>query len=505
MAELSALHPFPSGWFAVAFSKDLAPGELKTVHYFGKDIVLFRTEGGEAVAIEPFCPHLGAHFGYGGQVEGESVRCPFHHWRFGAAGDCVEVPGCDKIPKQAKLSRYPIIEQDDVVFVFHSSGGQHSEPFDFPPLGMEGLTPSQYVEWTLRTHPQEVCENTVDMAHLNPIHSVNGAHVIKKPHIDGSHMNVVLEFVAPGDLIDMPGEDNDVQLDVILHGLGRIVSRTHVKNVGVRARQAIYCTPIDGETMHLRGVVNTMATDDPEFTADLARVFYESFVSDFAKDFPIWENKTYHRRPVLSAADGPVGMYRKWTRQFYPSEVARSAQASSAAGASASERRSLLDRVRERVFEVVEPVVDRGRELIELRRGREERSGTNGHGNGHGAGSTATKAETPPTLPVTSVAEYFDTLEERFVPEGAKGVDAVFQWKLSGDGGAARYAVVRDGRLELHDGEHASPTVTIAMGAGDYVRMVNKEIDGAREFTSGRAKLKGSIPMAMKMRKIFPT
>jgi hypothetical protein len=34
--------------------------------------------------------------------------------------------------------------------------------------------------------------------------------------------------------------------------------------------------------------------------------------------------------------------------------------------------------------------------------------------------------------------------------------------------------------------------------------MVNREIDGAWAFTSGRAKLSGSIPMAMKMRKIFP-
>ena len=494
MAELSGLHPYPSGWFAIAFSKDLSPGDLKTVHYFGKDIVLFRTDAGEAVAVEPFCPHLGAHLGHGGTVEGESVRCPFHHWRFAADGACVEVPGCDKIPRQARLTKYPLIEQDDVVFVFHSSGGEHVEPFDFPPLGMEGFTPSQFVQWRLRTHPQEVCENTVDMAHLNPVHSVNGAHVIDKPFIDGAHMNVVLEFVAPGELIDMPGEDNDVQLDVILHGLGRIVSRTHVKNVGVRARQAIYCTPIDGHEMDLRGVVNTMATDDAAFTADLAKVFYESFVSDFAKDFPIWENKTYRIRPVLSAADGPVGLYRKWTRQFYPRERAREATP-----VSSGTKASLLERVRERVFEVVEPVVDRGRELIELRRGQAEIS-SNGHGgNAHEANGKAA------ALPVTSVDEYFDTLDERFVPAGAEGVDAIFQWKLSGDGGASRYAIVRDGRLELHDGEHDAPTVTIDMGAADYVRMVNGELDGAREFTSGRAKLQGSIPMAMKMRKIFPT
>ena len=49
-----------------------------------------------------------------------------------------------------------------------------------------------------------------------------------------------------------------------------------------------------------------------------------------------------------------------------------------------------------------------------------------------------------------------------------------------------------------------APTVTIAMAADDYVRMVNRDIDGAWAFTTGRAKLSGSIPMAIKMRKIFP-
>ena len=39
-------HPFPipNGWFAVAFSDEIAAGELRAVHYFGRDLVLFRGE-----------------------------------------------------------------------------------------------------------------------------------------------------------------------------------------------------------------------------------------------------------------------------------------------------------------------------------------------------------------------------------------------------------------------------------------------------------------------------
>jgi phenylpropionate dioxygenase-like ring-hydroxylating dioxygenase large terminal subunit len=50
---------FPTGWFAVAASQELAPGEVKPIHYFGTDLVLFRTEAGQAVVTDPYCPHLG--------------------------------------------------------------------------------------------------------------------------------------------------------------------------------------------------------------------------------------------------------------------------------------------------------------------------------------------------------------------------------------------------------------------------------------------------------------
>jgi len=494
MASLQGLYPYPTGWFAVLLSKDLAPGDVRTVKYFGKELVVYRTSSGEAVAVDPFCPHLGAHLGHGGKLEGDVLRCPFHGWSFGPDGACRGAPGSEKIPRAA-LRKYPLVEQDDVISVFHDAEGRDATPFPFPPLGMDGFTESRFVEWTLRSHPQEICENTVDMAHLQPIHGVVGAHVVKKPLIDGTHMNVVLRFVAPGDIIDMPGEDNDVELDVILHGLGRIVSRTHVQNHGIRARQAIYCTPIDGETMHLRGVVNTQLTADPEFTEKIAELFFTSFVHDFAKDFPIWENKRYVERPILSSADGPVGLYRRWSKQFYPA-----AGASESPAERPTARTSLVGLLKERATEAA-------------RRGREAALALTARVMSSPDASASMPAHASPAAPrqshsgapkIASAEEYFDTLDRRFVPAGSKGVEAVFQWRLSGEPALLRYAIVRDGKMELHPGAHENPTVTIAMDAADYVKMVNREIDGAWAFTTGRGKLSGSIPMAMKMRQIFP-
>ena len=40
--------PFPSGWFCIAESGELAPGSVRTLRYFGRDLVAFRGEAGEA-------------------------------------------------------------------------------------------------------------------------------------------------------------------------------------------------------------------------------------------------------------------------------------------------------------------------------------------------------------------------------------------------------------------------------------------------------------------------
>ena len=53
--------PIPNGWFVVAMSPDLAPGEVRALHYFARDLTLYRAETGEARLVDAYCAHLGAH------------------------------------------------------------------------------------------------------------------------------------------------------------------------------------------------------------------------------------------------------------------------------------------------------------------------------------------------------------------------------------------------------------------------------------------------------------
>lgn len=533
----------PTGWFVVAQSTEIPPGQVVKLHYFGRDLVAYRGESGRVYVTDAYCPHLGAHLGHGGKIEGETIRCPFHGWRFEGDGRCVDVPYSDKVPPKVKLGTFPVHEHNGLVHVFHDPAG--GPAWELPELDEEGWTPARIVHWRgLRTHVQEVFENTVDMAHIGPIHAGRGARILGKPAISGTTMQVDLEFQAPGDVVGMPDQINDVHLNVTMRGLGWVVVQTHVRNVDVRARQRIHATPVDEDLIDIRGVVHVRETGDPKFTEELAEIFYRAYVEDFAKDFPIWENKRYLTRPVLAKGDGPVGLYRRWCEQFYPRGSSREGVEEPApvipdvpvSALRTGRVQSLFEPVKQRVVGTAQLLFAAARErLPEAARARfpwgergaetagtavddspagsHDRDAPSTSGSGT-PGATASSARTsmsgaaprqdPSAILVSSADEYFETLERRFVPAAAAGVDAVFQWELGGEGGCVFHAHVRDGHIDVRRGAHQHPTVALVLPATDYVRVVNGELDGMRAFTTGGGKVRGSIAAAMKMRSLFP-
>src|SRR5688572_1036513 len=95
---------------------------------------------------------------------------------------------------------------------------------------------------------------------------------------------------------------------------------------------------------------------------------------------------------------------------------------------------------------------------------------------------------------ISSCQEYFATLEERFVPEQAKGVNATFVYELDGNGGGTWTVKVTDGKVSVEPGNAASnPTVTYKMAAEAYVQLANGEINGAKAFLTRKLKVSGSI------------
>jgi nitrite reductase/ring-hydroxylating ferredoxin subunit len=312
--------PFPRipyGWFLAARSSDVPVGGVRTFHYFSEELVVFRGDDGRAHAVEAHCPHLGAHLGEGGCVVGDSIRCPFHGWRFGADGRCVEVPYATaaSIPRVG-LRAWPLVEKGGFVFLWHDPDGGQPD-WEVPELEGEGWTERRVVDWTLRSHPQELMENTADIAHFGALHGARNHRYLRDWVANGPFADTTIAFSASGAALGAPVQQIDLEIHFALHGLGYLVIDSFVPEAGVTGRIRICATPVDGDTVRVFFICNVRQLPDEPFTRMVDQLFFEAARADFEQDLKIWRNKVYRPRPVVVPGDGPIIKYRRWASQFY--------------------------------------------------------------------------------------------------------------------------------------------------------------------------------------------
>jgi putative sterol carrier protein len=83
-----------------------------------------------------------------------------------------------------------------------------------------------------------------------------------------------------------------------------------------------------------------------------------------------------------------------------------------------------------------------------------------------------------------------------------KGVNAVYQFELSGDDGGVFHLKVADGSIEAVKAAHDSPNVTIIMSAPDYVSLMEGKLNSTSAFMAGKLKVKGDMALAMKLQAV---
>ncbi len=299
---------FPRGWFVVAWSTDLPAGGVLPLHYFAQHMVLFRTEGGEAVVLDAFCPHLGAHLGHGGKVSGDAVVCPFHAWEFDGTGTCTRIPYSDRIPKRARVKRWDVVERNGVVFLWHDPDGG-GPTWDVPTIA--NLDNERWTPWypnavDVHTHPREIVENVADKQHFPAVHRTN-VSTFENIYEDHKATQHTVGVATP----PMGGEDH-FDITATYHGPGFQIS--DMKGV-LHSTLLLAHTPVTLDLLHLRFAVS-LAKAGPR-TDEFAQMYVENLRRGFHEDIEIWHNKAYRERPQLVSTDGPVGRLRQWYRQFY--------------------------------------------------------------------------------------------------------------------------------------------------------------------------------------------
>lgn len=301
----------PKGWYMIALSKELAKGEVKPLQYFGQDLVLFRDENGEAHLLDAFCPHMGAHLGYGGKVEGQLIRCPFHAWQFDGQGQCQHIPYGEKIPTRAKIQPWDICERNGLIMAWcnEEGGGPEWEIPEVPEYGSDEWTDYETREFIIKTHCIEMGENQVDTAHFRYLHGVT-SFPDSTCEVDGPYMHVLSKTH-----MNTPKGEMVSSIESESWGFGFSV----VRFKGIVDTMIISSsTPMDGERVHTRFNFMVKKQGDADTTKGVGKAFIDEVSRQLEQDRPIWEHKVYIKPPNLCDGDGPVAVYRRWCKQFFP-------------------------------------------------------------------------------------------------------------------------------------------------------------------------------------------
>jgi phenylpropionate dioxygenase-like ring-hydroxylating dioxygenase large terminal subunit len=306
--------PFPRGWYNVVPSDQVQAGQVARLHLLGRELVCFRGVSGAVTVADAYCPHLGAHLGVGGYVRGDDIVCPFHGWCFDARGENVDIPYADRVNRRARLAVYATRELAGMVFVwFDPEGGPPTWHLpELAELDSEDhllVCPPEGC-WRFASHPQEVLENVVDVAHFKFVHGV-GAFGGLEVEIEGPRCRTAAEVT-----FTTPRGPTEGAVVSELWGLGFDVVRQ--RGLGAPACGVLTVTPVDGiqvEARYMFVLPKDPATSEP---TRYGKGLIAEFMRQIVQDIPIWEAKVYRETPSLAGGEGPIMEYRRWARQFYP-------------------------------------------------------------------------------------------------------------------------------------------------------------------------------------------
>lgn len=313
--------PMPFGWFCIGHSDELAVGEVKNVHYFARDMVLFRTASGKVGLTAPACPHLGAHLGHGGTVQGESIRCAFHHWQYDTRGVITDIPYASRIPPKWEgkpcLKTYPVCEANEVIWAWYHPQGAAPDHDVLPIDELENpaWTERQRFQWAFDSCPQEIAENGVDVAHFKYVHQMDAVpegETTYEKHIRRSRVSGARK------VSDDSGNEHEIEATVAVVQNGAGQKWVHFSGFMNYVLQVLV-TPVNEESVEVRFIYIHQPYPEGsfEYLGMLNAIESTNGQRGLEGDIPIWHHKFHLREPVLCDGDGPIMRFRKYFSQFY--------------------------------------------------------------------------------------------------------------------------------------------------------------------------------------------
>jgi putative sterol carrier protein len=102
-----------------------------------------------------------------------------------------------------------------------------------------------------------------------------------------------------------------------------------------------------------------------------------------------------------------------------------------------------------------------------------------------------------------TVKEMVYNHEKAFRPEVAEGVNAIIQYRLSGEEGGDYIINIKDGKCTVSEGIAENPTMTLTADGRDFGDVLLGKANGMQYFMMGKLKLAGDLNLAMKLTTFF--
>ncbi|WP_156673447.1 Rieske 2Fe-2S domain-containing protein [Mycobacterium sp. E3251] len=312
----------PTGWFQVAWSAELELGEVKALHYFGRDLVAFRAHNGQVCVMDAHCRHLGANLAFGGCVVEDGIQCPFHGWVWNGQGRNVRIPYQDRPNRGRRIRSYPVTEVNESIYIWHDTAGRNplwQLPTGFEMLGDHVASRSYHplnadcrTRFTnIHVHPQVIAENAVDPHHFRFVHHTPISPVVLRESTDRSTWSSKVGFGRRWvDGVDRR-DDTLNTIEIYWSGVGVSFNGEHTRE-GIRVI-SICATPVDEETSDIFAGywIDAESADFAERLALAKRAL--------PQDIQIWDHQQYMDPPALATSEAAgFKKLRAWCSSFYP-------------------------------------------------------------------------------------------------------------------------------------------------------------------------------------------
>lgn len=181
----------------------------------GEAIVVFRGGDGSIGALVDRCPHRGAALSLGKVTADSCLECPFHGWRFNAAGDNCHVPlNPDAKRHLLGATAFPVRQYGELIWLYTAVCDEPPPPALPETLVADGLMRT-YVTRTWHCHWTRAMENMLDSPHVPFVHRRTIGRALRHRMSPASKMTVSWEPTPAGGRVSasLNGTDSAASLE----------------------------------------------------------------------------------------------------------------------------------------------------------------------------------------------------------------------------------------------------------------------------------------------------